>query len=177
MLERIVETFHGFKADAVREERFLGSVEVRILRILLEHHHVKVQRFGPDSELDQAVAAPAELLPHEFERLGVLVIKVPVFYGLRLIEHEFHEFERPFDDRMHELIHAAVPVVMKLAGAWRRTAGHAARGGDLPGDRFSSEATPSRIRWSSPDRRETQTGRGCLLSVFRLTLCSRQRTR
>jgi hypothetical protein len=57
-------------ADAVREERFLGSVEVRILRILLEHHHVKVQRFGPDSELDQAVAAPAELLPHEFERLG-----------------------------------------------------------------------------------------------------------
>ena len=119
MLGRVVETFHGFKADAVREERFLGSVEVRILRVLLEHHHIEVQRFSPDSELDQAVAAPAELLPHEFQRLGVIVIKVPILHGLRLIEHEFHEFERPFDDRMHELIHAAVPVVMKLAGEER----------------------------------------------------------
>ena len=146
MLERIVETFHGFKADAVREERFLGSVEVRILRILLEHHHVKVQRFGPDSELDQAVAAPAELLPHEFERLGVLVIKVPVFYGLRLIEHEFHEFERPFDDRMHELIHAAVPVVMKLAGEKRPGVGVEIlpdqRGGGLPGTPRGEEIFP-----------------------------------
>ena len=119
MLERVPETIHGLETHAVREKRLLRSVEVRVLRVLLEHHHVVIQRFGSYPELDQAVAVPAELLLHEFQRLSVLMIKEPVFHGLRLIKREFHEFKRPFDDRMHELIHAAVPVVMKLAGEER----------------------------------------------------------